>query len=68
MLIDFLADNQLSDYRIIKNKYHIPVLVNRAKNEQQLVSISHHGRFMSLVYAPNHRGLPKKHDRVERAY
>lgn len=47
---ELLKNNQLQDYCIIKNEYNIPTLLNRITGERFWLSISHHGRFLSLVY------------------
>lgn len=40
-------------YRISKNRYNIPDLLNEYTGEKYPISISHHGRFLSAIFLSN---------------
>ena len=46
----FMCRSLLQKYRIIKDSYDIPSFLNERTGEQQPISLSHHGRFSSLVF------------------
>lgn len=49
-LDQFLKKNDLQAYSIIKDDHLIPTLLNRDTGERLFLSISHHGRYLSLAY------------------
>jgi phosphopantetheinyl transferase (holo-ACP synthase) len=40
-------------YNLTKNEYGIPELIHRNTGAKQLASVSHHGKFLAIVFLPN---------------
>lgn len=50
---NFTSSDYLLDYTIIKNYHSVPDFLNERTGEKLPLSISHHGRFSSLIFLSN---------------